>query len=239
MSKPLLDHIIKTSGGYKLVSKKTGKNLGKAKTKAGIEKRERQVQFFKHQHEEVVAEKKIGLMKILTPVQKVVRDRVDNIIKGNPPDQKKESVAEMAPVDELISFAQYFEMVQFDGDPRMMKDPLTRNPLDRGPVTGTQYSENDTGGNGDAGIVGGLTPPDDSDLPANIAKSPGGYSKNINTPGIPMTMGESPIKQFIRGKFVEPTKLKDKYSRPKPKLKEERPILNYKDREITIPKKGK
>ena len=37
----------RTKGGLKLVSKK-GRNLGTAKTKAGIRKRERQVQFFKH-----------------------------------------------------------------------------------------------------------------------------------------------------------------------------------------------
>ena len=42
------EHIVKTSGGYKLVSKTTGKNLGTAKTKSGIMKRERQVQYFKH-----------------------------------------------------------------------------------------------------------------------------------------------------------------------------------------------
>ena len=46
------EHIIKTGGGYKLVSKSTGKNLGTAKTKAGIMKRERQVQYFKHMHED-------------------------------------------------------------------------------------------------------------------------------------------------------------------------------------------
>lgn len=39
--------IRKTSSGYKLVSKKTHKNLGTAKTKAGILKRERQVEYFK------------------------------------------------------------------------------------------------------------------------------------------------------------------------------------------------
>ena len=46
------EHIVKTGSGYKLVSKKTGKNLGTATSKAGIEKRERQVQYFKHMHEE-------------------------------------------------------------------------------------------------------------------------------------------------------------------------------------------
>ena len=48
----LLDeHIIKVSGGYKLISKSTGKNLGGPyKTMAEAKKRERQVQFFKHQH---------------------------------------------------------------------------------------------------------------------------------------------------------------------------------------------
>ena len=48
----LKEHIVKTGGGYKLVSKSTGKNLGTAKTKAGIMKRERQVQYFKHMHED-------------------------------------------------------------------------------------------------------------------------------------------------------------------------------------------
>lgn len=37
----------KIKGGFKLVSGK-GKNLGTAKTRAGIDKRERQVQYFKH-----------------------------------------------------------------------------------------------------------------------------------------------------------------------------------------------
>jgi hypothetical protein len=40
--------IKKTSGGYTLVSKTTGKNLGTAKAKAGIIKREKQVEMFKH-----------------------------------------------------------------------------------------------------------------------------------------------------------------------------------------------
>jgi hypothetical protein len=40
--------IKKTKGGYKLVSQKTGRNLGTAKTKAGIIKREKQVEMFKH-----------------------------------------------------------------------------------------------------------------------------------------------------------------------------------------------
>ena len=43
------EHIVKTGSGYKLVSKSTGKNLGTASSLAGIKKRERQVQFFKHQ----------------------------------------------------------------------------------------------------------------------------------------------------------------------------------------------
>lgn len=40
--------IRKVKGGYRLVSRKTGRNLGTAKTKAGILKRERQIQYFKH-----------------------------------------------------------------------------------------------------------------------------------------------------------------------------------------------
>lgn len=40
--------IKKIKGGYKLVSKTTGKNLGTAKTKEGIVKREKQVNYFKY-----------------------------------------------------------------------------------------------------------------------------------------------------------------------------------------------
>jgi len=42
------EHIVKVKGGYELKSKHSNKNLGKYPTRAGAEKRERQVQFFKH-----------------------------------------------------------------------------------------------------------------------------------------------------------------------------------------------
>ena len=42
------EHIVRSGSQYKLVSKKTGKNLGTYPTRAGAEKRERQVQYFKH-----------------------------------------------------------------------------------------------------------------------------------------------------------------------------------------------
>ena len=41
------EHIVKTDGGFRLVSKKSGKNLGTYPSRAGAERRERQVQFFK------------------------------------------------------------------------------------------------------------------------------------------------------------------------------------------------
>jgi hypothetical protein len=42
------EHIVKADGGYRLVSKKTGKNLGTYPSRAGAERREREVQYFKH-----------------------------------------------------------------------------------------------------------------------------------------------------------------------------------------------
>jgi len=47
------EHIVKVKDGYRLVSKKTGKNLGTYPTRAGAEKRERQVQYFKHANEDM------------------------------------------------------------------------------------------------------------------------------------------------------------------------------------------
>lgn len=45
------ERIVKVKGGFRLVSKKTGKNLGTYRSKGGAENRERQVQYFKHQKE--------------------------------------------------------------------------------------------------------------------------------------------------------------------------------------------
>ena len=42
------EHIVKTGDQYRLVSRKTGRNLGTFASKAGAERRERQVQYFKH-----------------------------------------------------------------------------------------------------------------------------------------------------------------------------------------------
>lgn len=50
-AKRIVEHIIKTPTGYKLVSKKTGKNLGTATSLAAIKKREAEVEYFKHQNE--------------------------------------------------------------------------------------------------------------------------------------------------------------------------------------------
>jgi hypothetical protein len=46
-----IEHIVKVDGDYRLVSKKTGRNLGTYATRAGAEKREREVQYFKHMGE--------------------------------------------------------------------------------------------------------------------------------------------------------------------------------------------
>jgi hypothetical protein len=48
------EHIVKVDGKYRLVSKSGGKNLGTYDTKAGAEKRERQVQYFKHHEDTMV-----------------------------------------------------------------------------------------------------------------------------------------------------------------------------------------
>ena len=45
--------IKKVKAGYRLVSKKTGRNLGTYPSKEGAMKRERQVQYFKHMGEEL------------------------------------------------------------------------------------------------------------------------------------------------------------------------------------------
>lgn len=47
------EHIVKTGNKYRLVSKHGNKNLGTYDTRAGAEKRERQVQYFKHADESV------------------------------------------------------------------------------------------------------------------------------------------------------------------------------------------
>jgi len=50
--KSVSEHIVKVGSKFRLVSKSTGKNLGTYDSKAGAEKRERQVQYFKHMSED-------------------------------------------------------------------------------------------------------------------------------------------------------------------------------------------
>jgi len=50
----ITEHIVKVKGGYRLVSKKSGRNLGTYPTRAGAENRERQVQYFKHATKESI-----------------------------------------------------------------------------------------------------------------------------------------------------------------------------------------
>lgn len=57
---PTAEHIVKVKGGYELKSKKTGKNLGKYPTRAGAEKREQQVQYFKHAKEDHSTVSRVG-----------------------------------------------------------------------------------------------------------------------------------------------------------------------------------
>lgn len=48
-----VEHIVKHGSGYRLVSKKSGKNLGDFPTKAAAKKHEREVQYFKHANEDI------------------------------------------------------------------------------------------------------------------------------------------------------------------------------------------
>jgi len=50
--KELDEHIVKHGSGYRLVSKKSGKNLGDFPSKAAAQKHEREVEYFKHANEE-------------------------------------------------------------------------------------------------------------------------------------------------------------------------------------------
>lgn len=73
----LQEKIIRVGSKYRLVSKKTGKNLGTYDTKTAAEKRERQVQYFKHVSEEnesgyIGTDKLTMTRKKLTPGEKLV-----------------------------------------------------------------------------------------------------------------------------------------------------------------------
>ena len=57
------EHIVKMGDKYRLVSKHGNKNLGTYDTRAGAEKRERQVQYFKHMGEDEIMEAHLRAMK--------------------------------------------------------------------------------------------------------------------------------------------------------------------------------
>lgn len=74
LARDLAETIRKVKGGYRLVSKK-GKNLGTYPTHAGAEKRERQVQYFKHIGE--VSTKDLSMLS-----ESEATDRAIKILKG-------------------------------------------------------------------------------------------------------------------------------------------------------------
>ena len=53
---PIGEHIVKQGSKYCLKSKKSGKNLGCYDSRKGAEKREKQVQYFKHMKENLLEE---------------------------------------------------------------------------------------------------------------------------------------------------------------------------------------
>jgi hypothetical protein len=67
----LSEHIIKTNSGYRLVSKKTGKNLGDFKTKEEAQKHEQEVEYFKHMNES---------MKTIHEFLEANREALDNAL---------------------------------------------------------------------------------------------------------------------------------------------------------------
>jgi len=73
----IVEHIVKVKDGYRLVSKKSGKNLGTYPTRAGAENREREVQYFKHAGESVELEEEFNLIESIIE-DLAVRNQVDS-----------------------------------------------------------------------------------------------------------------------------------------------------------------
>jgi hypothetical protein len=63
VSDGLSEHIVKVGSEFELKSKKSGKNLGKYKSKKGALKREKQVEYFKNMKEESIVEDEAGALK--------------------------------------------------------------------------------------------------------------------------------------------------------------------------------
>lgn len=74
------ERIIKTDSGYRLVSKKTGQNLGDCGSKKDAEKHEQEVEYFKHQNESVVEEQETT-NESLTATQIEKREEIVRALK--------------------------------------------------------------------------------------------------------------------------------------------------------------
>lgn len=111
------EHIVKTGGKFKLVSKSTGKNLGTYDTKEGAEKRERQVQFFKHQNEEV------------EQVEEAVMDTLHKIVAGKSAQSVKFANGQTRKVDHYTASAitQVHKAVN-DDNKKKLADMVHKSP---------------------------------------------------------------------------------------------------------------
>lgn len=93
----LQETIIKINNKYRLVSKSTGRNLGTFDTKEEAEKREQQVQFFKHKNEEVKMSQEEQLEeKTLTPNEMAKREEIVKSLKKKQSDFVKRYGADRA-----------------------------------------------------------------------------------------------------------------------------------------------
>jgi hypothetical protein len=101
----IVEHIVKVKDGYRLVSKKSGKNLGTYPTRAGAENREREVQYFKHAGESVELEEEFNLIESIIDTL-AERNQVDSEVIW----EDMESLTD----DELYVFAVTQEPVNED-----------------------------------------------------------------------------------------------------------------------------
>jgi hypothetical protein len=111
------EHIVKSGGQFKLVSKSTGKNLGTYPTKAGAEKRERQVQYFKHHSEEV------------EQVEEAVMDTLHKIVAGKSAQSVKFGNGQTRKVDHFTASAitQVHKAVN-DDNKKKLADMVHKSP---------------------------------------------------------------------------------------------------------------
>ena len=228
MTEELDEHIVKKGAQFELKSAKSGKNLGTYKSKAGAVKREREVEYFKHLHEETPN----AMPQWETPKPLPWRlHEADAVLPGSP---SKKDVSELG--EDILPSEHNKQQSQKKKDQKKAaetkKDP-NETEQDRKEKAKDTRKEKERLRQSKKLLPYEYTDQKDADRSAGHLGIHGSHTtgNGVYKPGssdysLRDAVAKKKSKQKMRGKFAEETNSHDAYPLDKANLPEDRDYMN-------------